>query len=935
MEKVYLIQGLDCANCAAKLERHLKEIAYFDHVIIDFMAQKLILTVKDEMQLHSGLEEAKKVINRIEPNVTITEKTKKQKISHSNAAATNHVHSHGEACNCGHDHSHEGHSHGEACNCGHDHSHEEHSHGEVCGCGHDHSHEEHSHGEACGCGHDHSHEEHSHGEACGCGHDHSHEEHSHGEACGCGHDHSHEEHSHGEHSHAVRSEQMVSKPGKLEYVYLIKGLDCANCAAKLERNLRDIPQLADATIDFMAQKLILRLNNSNDLETVLTEVQKVIERIEPGVTITEKTKKTKVAQEPTGTDNSADGQFAQQLEKSKKKAGKFTPEMQQSLLKIAISAALFLVAQLLPLPDLAQFGVFLLAYLIVGGEIVLRAVKNITRGQVFDENFLMSVATIGAFCVGEYPEGVMVMLLYQLGELFQDYAVHRSRRSIADLMDIKPEIAHVKQGDAYISVAPDEVAIGDIIQIRPGEKVPLDGVILEGASALDTVALTGESVPRNVAAGQQVLSGCINISGVLTVRVEKEYEDSTVAKILDLVENASSKKADAENFITRFARYYTPVVVGVAVLLALVPPLVTGDSFSPWIYRALVFLVISCPCALVISIPLTFFSGLGACSRHGVLVKGSNYLEALAQLESAVFDKTGTLTKGQFAVTEIHTLDMTQEDLLYYAACAESISNHPIGHAVQMANQRPVTAGSLQKAEEIAGHGISAVVDGHTVLVGNYRLMEQQHISCERVEETGTIIYVAVDGAFCGWIVIADEIKPDAQIMIARLKELGVKQIVMLTGDNQKTAEKVADKLGITKIFSQLLPGDKVTCLEEILQQKSKQGTVSFTGDGLNDAPVLARADVGVAMGGLGSDAAIEAADVVIMNDQPSKLADAVVIARQTRRIVKQNITFILIIKLLVLILGAVGLASMWMAVFADVGVAVLAILNAVRIIRK
>ncbi|MFR6290656.1 MAG: heavy metal translocating P-type ATPase, partial [Peptococcaceae bacterium] len=821
MEKVYLIQGLDCANCAAKLERHLKEISYFDHVIIDFMAQKLILTVKDEVQLYSGLEEAKKVINRIEPNVTITEKTKKTKISHWSAAAVNHVHNHGEAC----------------------------------GCGHDHSHDAHSHGEACSCGHDHSHDAHSHGEACNCSHDHSHEEHNHGEACGCGHDHSHEGHDHGEHSHAVHSEKekMVSKPGKLEYVYLIKGLDCANCAAKLERNLRDIPQLADATIDFMAQKLILRLNNSDDLETVLTEVQKVIERIEPGVTITEKTKMTKVAQEPTGTDNPADGQSAQQIDKSKKKAGKFTPEMQQSLLKIAISAALFLVAQLLPLPDLAQFGVFLLAYLIVGGEIVLRAVKNITRGQVFDENFLMSVATIGAFCVGEYPEGVMVMLLYQLGELFQDYAVHRSRRSIADLMDIKPEIAHVKQGDTYISVAPDEVAIGDIIQVRPGEKVPLDGVILEGASALDTVALTGEAVPRNVAAGQQVLSGCINISGVLTVRVEKEYEDSTVAKILDLVENASSKKADAENFITRFARYYTPVVVGVAVLLALVPPLVTGDPFSPWIYRALVFLVISCPCALVISIPLTFFSGLGACSRHGVLVKGSNYLEALAQLESAVFDKTGTLTKGQFAVTEIHTLDMTQEDLLYYAACAESISNHPIGHAVQAANQRPVTAGSLQKAEEIAGHGISAVVDGRSVLVGNYRLMEQQHISCERVEETGTIIYVAVDGVFCGWIVIADEIKPDAQIMIARLKELGVKQIVMLTGDNQKTAEKVAAKLGITKIFSQLLPGDKVTCLEEILQQKSKQGTVSFTGDGLNDAPVLARADVGVAMGGLGS----------------------------------------------------------------------------------
>ncbi len=467
-----------------------------------------------------------------------------------------------------------------------------------------------------------------------------------------------------------------------------------------------------------------------------------------------------------------------------------------------------------------------------------------------------------------------------------------------------------------------------------GITVRLDGVVLDGHSTLDTVALTGESVPREVEPGNPVMSGCINTSGVLTVRVEKEYEESTVAKILDLVENASSKKAEAENFITRFARYYTPIVVVIAAMLAVVPPMVLGEPFSGWIYRALVFLVISCPCALVISIPLTFFSGLGVCSRHGILVKGSNYLEALAQLETAVFDKTGTLTKGQFAVTAIHPAGISEEQLLYYTACAESISNHPIAEAVQKANKQAFSANALQEAEEIAGHGIAAVVDGHRVLAGNHRLMEREHVVCEMVEETGTSIYIAVDGTFCGWIVIADELKPDAPDMVTRLKQLGVKDLVMLTGDNPHTAQQVANQLGITQVFSQLLPGDKVDCLEQLLQQKNPNRTVAFTGDGLNDAPVLARADIGIAMGGLGSDAAIEAADVVIMDDQPGKLADAVQIARKTRSIVKQNIIFVLAVKLLVLLLGALGMATMWMAVFADVGVAFLAILNAVRILK-
>ena len=913
MERVYHIAGLDCANCAAQLERQLKNVKYFDNVVIDFMAQKIILTAQDEQSLQAGLLEAQKVIDRVEPGVIITEKAKKKKISH-----------HGE--------------HEEHCDCGHDHHHGEHE--EHCDCGHDHHHGE--HGEHCDCGHDHHHGERE--EHCDCGHDHHHGERE--EHCDCGHDHHHEEHD-------IQVNTAVS--GKGQRVYFIDGLDCANCAAKLERHLKELAYFEDVTIDFMAQKLILQVKDLQTLPAALKEVEAVIERVEPGVTISEKQKKAKGTYhahshehgQHCGCGHDHDHEHGQHQEQPfqgqqpaqpaavKPKAAPFTTEMKQSAMKIAAGAVLVLLANVLNLSEMAQFGVYLLAYLIVGGEIVLRAVKNITRGQVFDENFLMAVATIGAFCVGEYPEGVMVMLLYQLGELFQDYAVHRSRRSIADLMDIKPEVAHVKQGDQFISVEPDEVALGDIIQIRPGEKIPLDGVVLEGHSALDTVALTGESAPRDVGPGQQVMSGCINTSGVLLVQVEKEYEDSTVAKILDLVENASSKKAEAENFITRFARYYTPVVVAIAAILAIVPPLVLQEPFSGWIYRALTFLVISCPCALVISIPLTFFGGLGASSRHGILVKGSNYLEALAQLEIAVFDKTGTLTKGQFAVTEVHPVGISEEQLLYYAACAESISNHPIAQAVQQANQKAVAVQALQSAEEIAGHGISAVVEGRTVLAGNYRLMEREQVVCKQVEEAGTIIYLALDKKFCGWIVIADEVKSDAQEMITRLKGLGVSQIVMLTGDNQKTAEQVAGQLGITKVFSQLLPGDKVHCLEQLLQQKSQKGTISFTGDGLNDAPVLARADVGVAMGGLGSDAAIEAADVVIMNDQPSKLADAVEIARATRRIVKQNIVFILAVKLLVLILAALGLATMWMAVFADVGVAVLAILNAVRIIRK
>ena len=750
---------------------------------------------------------------------------------------------------------------------------------------------------------------------------------------------------------------MIERIGHMERIYHINGLDCANCAAKLERHLKEIAYFDNVIIDFMAQKVIITAEDETHLQKGLLEAEKVINRVEPGVTITEKAKKQKNRATPhehhhgeqcscghehhhehethahTPPAHNHEALIAQESTQLKKEE-RFTSEMKKALLKIGVSALLFLVALCLGNGDILQFGVYLLAYLIVGGEVLLRAAKNIVRGQIFDENFLMTIATIGAFCVGEYPEGVMVMLLYQLGELFQDYAVQRSRRSIADLMDIKPEVAHVKEGEQFISMEPEDVVIGDIIQVRPGERIPLDGIVLEGHSALNTVALTGESMPREVAAGDPVMSGCINTSGVLLVAVEKEYEDSTVAKILDLVENASSKKAETENFITKFARYYTPIVVVIAALLAVVPPMILHEPFSGWVYRALVFLVISCPCALVISIPLTFFSGLGVCSRHGILVKGSNYLEALAQIETAVFDKTGTLTKGQFSVTDVHAVNCTEEELLYYAACAESISNHPIAEAIRKANKQHISANALQNAEELAGQGISAAVNGRRILVGNYRLMQENKIMCAEIGTVHTIVYTAVDDNFAGWIVIADEIKPDAKEMVTQLKALGVADIVMLTGDHENTANQTAAQLGITRVFSQLLPGDKVTCLEQILQEKSQKGTVAFTGDGLNDAPVLARADVGIAMGGLGSDAAIEAADVVIMNDQPSKLADAVQIARKTRSIVTQNIVFVLAVKLLVLLLGAAGLATMWMAVFADVGVAFLAILNAVRIMK-
>ena len=635
-----------------------------------------------------------------------------------------------------------------------------------------------------------------------------------------------------------------------------------------------------------------------------------------------------------------------------------TKKQKRTLWRILLSAALLAVVALLPLPtlwlpgalplvsvshvsqdgsaafSLAPWVLYLVPYLLIGWDVLWKAVRNIAHGQVFDENFLMAIATVGAFATGEYAEAVFVMLFYQVGELFQSYAVGKSRQSIASLMDIRPDYANVEQDGELVQVDPDEVEVGDTIVIKAGERVPLDGVILEGRSTLDTAALTGESLPREVEAGDDVISGCVNLSGLLKVRVTKAFEESTVAKILDLVENSAGKKAKAEHFITRFARYYTPVVVLAAVALALLPPLFTAIEWVDSIQRALNFLVVSCPCALVISVPLSFFGGIGGASKDGILVKGGNYLEVLARTEIVVFDKTGTLTRGVFNVTAIHPDHCDQGQLLELAALAECWSDHPISRSLKEAYGREIDAARVSSVEEVAGRGVKAVVDGHTICAGNDKLMEDIGVSWHPCHRVGTTVHVASDGVYLGHIVISDEVKPDAKEAVAALKAAGVRKTVMLTGDAQAVGEDVARRLGLDEVHAQLLPADKVARVETLLKEVSPKGALAFVGDGINDAPVLSRADIGIAMGGLGSDAAIEAADVVLMDDKPSKIAVAIRVARKTLRIVRQNIVFALGVKLLVLALGAVGLANMWEAVFADVGVSVIAILNAMRALR-
>lgn len=711
--------------------------------------------------------------------------------------------------------------------------------------------------------------------------------------------------------------------------YILEGLDCANCAAKIERKAGELDGIDSATMNFVTKTLTLNASDAGDvnaMESLTSRVKKIVKALEPDVVVREKEIHDHEDDHDHDHDHSHGG------ESSKKE-----------LVRLIVGAALFGIALIFKLPAIAEFLLFFISYLVVGVDVLLKAVRNISRGQVFDENFLMSVATIGAFAIQEFPEGVTVMLFYQIGEFIQGIAVNRSRRSITELMDIRPDYANLKVGSDSKRVSPEEVGVGELILVKPGEKVPLDGKVTDGRSMVDTSALTGESVPREVEAGSEVLSGFINKNGLLTVEVTKDFGESTVTKILDLVQNASGRKAPTENFITKFARYYTPAVVFVALALAVIPPIVIqGATFSDWIYRALVFLVVSCPCALVISIPLGFFGGIGGASKRGILVKGSNYLEALNRVDVVVFDKTGTLTKGVFKVTEIKAQNgFTEDELLEFAACAESFSNHPIAASItrEYKGRRDGEAGARIEKDEIAhydeipGHGTKVTARGHEVLAGNQKLMVKENIAFETVDAVETVVYVAVDKKFAGYILISDEIKEDAKAAIRGLKEIGIKKTVMLTGDSKAIAGKVSGQLGLDEFYAELLPDQKVRELEELDKEKPRGGKLLFVGDGINDAPVLARADVGIAMGGLGSDAAIEAADVVIMTDEPSKIVSAIKIAKRTRVIVWQNIIFAMAVKLIVLGLGAGGVATIWEAVFADVGVAVIAILNAMRVL--
>lgn len=711
-----------------------------------------------------------------------------------------------------------------------------------------------------------------------------------------------------------------------ECMLSIEGLDCPNCAAKVERKINTLEGIKEATVDFLGKKIVVLADEISENELVEL-IQTEVDKIEDGV-------KVFVPKVQAGESSSEE----EDTGKIKK--------------KLLIGGILFVLGIFVPktlfIPKLA---VFLVSYLVIGGDVLLSAFKNILNGQVFDENFLMAIATIGAFAIGEYPEGVAVMLFYQLGELLQGIAVNNSRKSIVSLMDIRPDYANIKVGEGIKKVSPEEIKVGEIIVVKPGEKVPLDGKIVKGASTFDTSALTGESLPREAKAGDDVLSGFINKNGLIEIQVAKVFSESTVSKILYLMENAGSKKSKTENFITKFARYYTPVVVITALIVAIFPPLlIQGATFSDWIYRALIFLVVSCPCALVISIPLGFFGGIGGASRHGILIKGTNYLEVLNNLESVVMDKTGTLTKGIFKVTEVNAennikindfqnnkTELTKPLLLKYAAHIEKFSNHPIAQSIVAEYENSVSKvdeNVVKDFEEISGFGIKVNINNHQFLAGNSKLMNLGNITFDKKENLGTAIYLAADGKYIGNILISDEVKEDSARAIKDMKENGVKEIVMLTGDNEAIGKNIAEKLGIDKVFTELLPNEKVEKLEEIYKTKSEKGKVAFVGDGINDAPVLARADLGIAMGGAGSDAAIEAADVVIMNDEPSKIVTAIKIAKKTKEIVWQNITIAFAVKIVVMALGLFGDATMWEAVFADVGVALLAVLNATRVLR-
>lgn len=712
--------------------------------------------------------------------------------------------------------------------------------------------------------------------------------HEHEKNCSC-------DHEHREHHHEVDGEIKL----------YLQGLDCASCAMKVEERIQKMDGVKDASVNFSTLTMQASLADGANITNMKENIKKAILEVEPDVIVLDKKQEVKTSERSMIFDER---------------------------IRLACSIIFFLIAVFNKDSEYAVI-LYLIAFLFAGGKVVYTALRNIMKGEVFDENFLMSVATIGAFLIGDYAEGVAVMLFYEVGELFQGYAVNHSRKSISSLMNIRADYANLMRNGKEIKVSPQDVQINDIIMIKPGERVPLDGILIEGSTSLDTSALTGESMPREISVNDEILAGSVNLSGVVQVKVTKEFGESTVSRILELVENASSKKAPVEKFITKFARIYTPIVVFAAVLIALIPPFIFPDiAFQEWLYRALTFLVVSCPCALVISIPLGLFAGIGGASRQGILIKGGNYLEALKDVECVVFDKTGTLTKGTFHVTHIEAKD--KKEALRIAAYGEYYSNHPIAISIRNEYKETIDLNNINNYEEIAGHGIHVQIDGHDVLLGNAKMMQANQISYQEAKELGTIIHIAQDQKYLGYLVIADQIKETSKDAIIALKEAGVKKSVMLTGDRKEVGEAVGKELGLDAVYSQLLPQDKVAQIEKLLQEQSPHGKVAFVGDGINDAPVLARADLGVAMGGIGSDAAIEAADIVLMKDDPKALAQAIHISRKTKKILVQNIVFSLGVKIIVLLLSAFGYANMWLGVFADVGVTLIAILNSMRALR-
>ena len=1057
--KVYILENLDCANCAAKIERKLSKLPELSDVSVTFATKQLRFAAEDP---EAVLPKIRETIQSMEPDVEVVERTRSRRKAAETHNHEHHHHEHGEECGCGHDHHDHDHDHEE-----HEHHHHHHEHGEECGCGHDHHdhdhdhedhdhHHHHEHGEECGCGHDHHDHDHDHEE-----HEHHHHHHEHGEECGCGHDHhNHEHHHHHDHGPAkpqatrshthfqVDHHQVEGHPegcqceqcnSYVEYcdvcgeslakcnchmpdedlekkVYILEGIDCANCAAKIEAKIRQMPEVGFASVAFATKQLRVSANNQAEL---LPKMQAVVDSIEDGVTIVPRQRKklsgisnTKVyilegldcancaakieakLRTLNGVDDLTITYATKQMKLSAKNPDQMIPMIKETidamedgitivpkdnkvikseeagekkfsfnnpLVSIGVGAVIFIIGEILEhvgnVPTIPMFALFLIAYLVLGGKVLITAGKNIMKGQVFDENFLMCIATIGAFCIQEFPEAVGVMLFYRIGEYFEEKATEQSRTQIMEAVDLRPEVVNLVIGNDVRIIDAEEANVGDILLVRPGDRIPLDGVIIDGESRIDTSPVTGEPVPVMAKAGDNIVSGCVNTSGQLKIRVEKILEESMVTRILDSVENAAASKPNIDKFITRFARVYTPFVVLFALFVAVVLPFILPDSLN-WhffvdsaytgtvntihgtsgtasIYTALTFLVISCPCALVLSVPLAFFSGIGAGSKKGILFKGGIAIESLKNVKAIVMDKTGTITKGNFVVQKANPAGnaMTANDLLAISASCELSSTHPIGNSiVEAAEEKGLSIERPSKVEEIAGHGIRAELSRGVVLCGNRKLMDAQNVdlSVYQKENFGTEVLVALNGKFVGNIVISDTVKDDAKDAIAAVKKQGI-ITAMLTGDAQESADAVAKETGIDEVHAKLLPQDKLSELKKI---RENHGAVMFVGDGINDAPVLAGADVGAAMGS-GADAAIEAADVVFMNSEMKAIPEAIGIAKMTNSISWQNVVFALAIKIIVMIMGLFGFANMWIAVFADTGVSVLCLLNSIRILHR